>query len=188
MISLPSRVSELEDDVTALSEHYAAWHVLVHPEVRAQFSAVLEREKSFFLPTAEAHFTCLCVSIYRLTDKRPDANSLPNILNDIRSLYPTLIDNIEMRLKPSNPVFDRISSIRNKVYAHRDNVTGPEMIFRVANLSFELISSCVSLLQDTIDTIAARCIAGRKEGDLIVRATGAADEIRRDLQRILAAL
>ena len=188
MSSLQSRIAELDDDVTSLSEHYAAWHLLAHPEERAQYSEAIARNEAFFQSTAHAHFICVAVSTYRLMDIRSDSNSVPNVLSEIEPLYPAFVAGIRGRLKPSVDVFDRIASIRHKVYAHRDKALGPDVIFRVAKLTPELIGHCVALLEEAVDALSAQCLPSQHEGAVIVRSSAAADEIRDSLREILAAL
>ncbi len=186
--SLASWVSELADGVVSLSESYAAWHFLAHPEERAPYAPAIERYAAFFLPTTVAHFQFVAVSIYQLTDQRSDTLSIPQVLKEAQSVYPDLVREIEARLAPSLQIFERLASIRLKVYGHRDKNIGPEMVFRAANLSPELIGSCVSLLQDAIDALAARCIPGGTSGSVVTRATHAADLTRANLRTVLAAL
>jgi hypothetical protein len=186
--SLATWVSELADDVVSLSESYAAWHFLAHPEERAPYAAAIDRYSAFLVPTTIAHFQFVAVSIFQLTDKRADALSIPQVLNEARTLWPAIVRDVETRLAPSRQIFERIASIRLKVYAHRDKNVGPEMIFREANLSPELIGSCVSLLEEAVDALAAQCIPGSVLGSVVERAFHAAELTRADLRRMLAAL
>jgi hypothetical protein len=185
---LASSVSELADDVVSLSENFAAWHLLAHPEERAKYAKAISRYSAFFSPTTVAHFQCVAVSIYQLTDPRADTLSVRQVLDETRTLCPAVVAEIEERLSPSFQIFDRISSIRHKVYAHRDKNAAPEMVFRVANLTPELIGSCVSLLVDAVDSLAAQFVPGCVAGSVMTRATRAADLTTRDLRLILAAL
>lgn len=186
--TIASSVSELADAIVLLSENYAAWHLLVHPEERAPYAAAIGRYAAFLEPTTAAHFQAAVVTIYQLTDKRSDVLSVPYVLEASRPLYPAVVKQVESHLAPSRQIFERIASIRLKVYAHRDRNIGPEMIFREANLTPELIGSCVALLQDAIDILAAHCVPGSIVGSVLTRATQAADRTEADLRTMLAAL
>jgi len=186
--SLESLVSELSDDVVLLSQSYAAWLQLVHPEQRAPYAEVLERFSSFFEPTALAHFLSVVVTTYQLTDERSDVVSVWRVLERAQNSYPEVAREVGAMLAPSRQIFERIASIRLKVYAHRDGRVGPEMIFREANLTPELIGSCMSLLQFAVDALAVRCVPGCVAGAVVTRATHAADRTRGELRTMLAAL
>lgn len=186
--SLATWVSELADEVVSLSESYAAWHLLAHPEERKPYAAVIDRYSSFLVPTMNAHFQFVAVSMYQLTDKRTDVLSIPLVLNEARALWPGVVRGVEMSLEPSQQIFERIASIRHKVCAHREKNVGAEMIFREANLSPVLIGSCVSLLEEAVDALAAQCIPGSVSGSVVGRASHAAESTRANLRRMLAAL
>ena len=64
--SVASLVSELSDDVVLLSQRYAAWCLLMHPEERAPYAAVIERYGAFLEPTAVAHFQLVAVTTCQL--------------------------------------------------------------------------------------------------------------------------
>lgn len=186
--SIASLVSELSDDVVRLSQSYAAWYFLIHPEERAPYGTVIERYGEFFESTAVAHFLVVVVTTYQLTDKRSNVLSIPRVLDAAQSVYPTTVEEISARLLPSREIFERIASLRHKVYAHRDGSIGQEMIFREVELTPELIGSCVGLLQQVVDTLSACCVPGSKAGSVLLRATHASDRTQANLQTMLTAL
>jgi len=187
-VSVAARVSELADNVVLLSESFAAWHLLVHAEEREPYERAIERYAAFFVPTSAAHFQVVVVTIYQLTDQRTDTLSIPRVLEAARSVYPSVAGEVTSLLAPSREVFERIASIRLKVYSHRDHNVGPELVFREASLTPDLIGSCVSLLQHAVDALAAHCVPGSSAGSVWSRATHAADRTREQLRAILAAL
>jgi hypothetical protein len=186
--SISSLVTELADDVVLLSESYATWHLLAHPEKRAPHAAVLDRYAAFFGPTTLAHFQVVVVTTYQLTDRRSDTASVPQVLDLAKGVYSKVVADVDALLAPSRQVFDRLAAIRLKVYAHRDRNVGPEMVFREANLTPELIGSSVGLLQHAIDALAACCVPGCVCRSVFNRATHAADRAEAELRAILVAL
>ena len=101
---LASSVSELAQTMSCRSPRTSRlgifWRI---PRERAKYAKAISRYSAFFSPTTVAHFQCVAVSIYQLTDPRADTLSVRQVLDETRTLCPAVVAEIEERLSPSFP-------------------------------------------------------------------------------------
>jgi hypothetical protein len=185
---LQSQISELTSRVCEVSASYGVWHLLVHPEARAPYEKMLVEHSEFFMLTAASHFQSVAVGVYQLTDRRDDSLSVCSLCRDIAAFRPDLTREVQRSLLPSTELFERLACLRHKVYAHRDASTSPEMIFLEVSLTPEQIGSCVSLLQDALETLSRAISPAPPFGSVVLESTKAADRARDALMRLLRVL
>jgi hypothetical protein len=176
--------SELIGEIYSLSVNYALWLQLVYPDNQAHFSSAMSKGKVFFEAIAESLFQAIAVSMYLLLDERDDCISIYQLIKSLRNSHPALANKVSEMLRPDEEIFDRMRTLRHKVYGHRDGKACPETIFRALSLTPELIGRCVSLLEEIMDTIGTSLLI-TKEGEVIIEAERCSDSAQEGLIQLL---
>lgn len=188
MTTLAATVTEIAHTVAELRQHYVLWWELANPENRAKWKAAFSGNCDFFDPTARAHFQAVIVTSYQLLDDRSGVVSLRAILAQIEPYHAALVTQSRALISPHQGVFDRMDSIRHKVFAHRDRIFGPETIFELAGLTPEGIGACVDTLCRVTNDLYVSLIPEREQLEFYDEADHRANCAADDCRRILAAL
>jgi hypothetical protein len=183
-----SKVREVAGIVAELPQHYAIWWELGHPEIRAKWKSQFDDHSDFFNSSARAHFQSVLVMTYQLLDKRPDVISIRTVLDDIRASHPQLFAQSNANIAPHQEIYELMSGLRSKVFAHRDSALGPDTVFTLAALSPEAIGSAVDTLCRVMNDLYFALVPNAEEFEFYEEATHRADCARNDIRRILAAL
>lgn len=188
MSHFEAKVRELAGVVAELSQHYALWWELAHPEIRSKWKRQFDDHSDFFDSSARAHFQSFLMMSYQLLDKRSDVISIRILLDEIGVSHARLASESEAAITPHQEIFDRMSGIRSKVFAHRDSACGPDTIFALAALSPESMGACVDTLCRVMNDLYFALVPNAEEFEFYEEATHRSNCARDDLHRILAAL
>jgi len=188
MQSTAVAVDELAEVVTDVSRHLAIWRCLVDPENHNRFGSLFKKHVDYFAATAEAHFQAVIVGTFQLMDSRADVVSLRTVLNAVRSSHGPLVADIEHRIAGHQEIFDRLSIIRHKVYAHRDARACPGLVVAVVDVSPNAIDACVDTLRAAVNDLYNAFCPGDSPSECYDEADHRARCATNDLLRMLSAL
>jgi len=188
MSKIEAKARELAGIVAELSQHYALWWELGHPEIRSKWKRQFNDHSDFFDSSARAHFQSVLIMAYQLLDSRSDVVSIRKLLQEIEVSHSALVAASNAAISPHQEIFDRMNGIRSKVFAHRDSALGPDAIFELASLSPEAIGACVDTLCRVMNDLFFALVPDSEEFEFYEEIHHRTDCARDDLQRILAAL
>jgi hypothetical protein len=181
-------VDELAEAVADLSRHVAIWRFLIDPENHQRFDREFKNHHDFFEATYEAHFQAIIINIYQLMDDRDDVVSMRAFLNRIRSSHALLVAHVEDLLRGHQESFDRLATIRHKVFAHRDAKASPGLIFATSVVTPNSIDACTDTLRAAVNELHNAFLPGESPFKCYDEADNRARFAVSDLKRVLEAL
>jgi hypothetical protein len=162
MTAASNSIREMVDEVIEFSCSYIVWRELMEPsnvEVRSA-------HPDFLLTITNSMVRGFFVGAYQLFDWNGKTKSLLRLIEDLRSSNPVLAQHIESTVKAQRHVLDKIFSIRNNVYAHRNRTKRPESMFSAAGITPRMLKIIVDLAQKVVSMLAvAEGVAKKDEMD-----------------------
>ena len=129
-------ISELRHTTTVAGLNYEIWWAYTSTDTRPVYVDVMNRYALFFQTSIHAHFVALLVTLYRLYETRDDTFNIPTLLKILKAesrLEVATLEQLEVIYKDeANPLWIKVSILRNKAFGHRSVAHTTEEVFREA--------------------------------------------------------
>ncbi len=153
MNAFDEHLEELLQTVLEARANFDIWWIYANNETCSQYGDVFDTYSEFFRISRQAHFVTSVIALYRLYDKRSDVLSIPALLeegkNDQRFSL-SVLDEANRRFRKALPIWENLSHLRHKLFAHRDKNVDHYSIFGAVSLTPEDIRS---LTDDSLDLL-----------------------------------
>lgn len=181
---------EIEDilgQVTELTQSYAIWWELANKENRAAYKTAIEAYPNYFMAVFRSMQQSICIIVGRLFDNDNRTLSLRNLVKRLRSSSLAVAIQLDSEISLHDEAIRKCKTVRNKVYAHRDNSQNPEDLFKQVGVKPRDFNALVRVGQE----IAAIFVdlSGFNSKSAVLKIfqdceSRAAEETRRALQRL----
>ncbi|MEH6503976.1 MAG: hypothetical protein V7682_08765 [Cycloclasticus sp.] len=132
-------IKELRRTITVAGLNYEIWWVYKGQDTRPMYVKTINKYGLFFETSLHAHFVALIVELYRLYEIRNDTFNIPKLLKILKAegLLPEatlkLLDVIYKN--EARPLWLKVNTLRNNVFAHRSIAHTPEKAFQKADVA-----------------------------------------------------
>jgi len=148
---IPSKtIREMVSEVIEFTRTYAVWRELMQP-AKANVRGV---HQDFLLTVTNALVLSFCVGTYQLFDRDTRTKSLIGLIEDIRPSDSVLAQKLTARITADKSVIERVSRLRNNVYAHRNKLQHPQDVFGAVKLTPRMMKALVQLAQEVVASLA----------------------------------
>jgi hypothetical protein len=91
----------------------------------------------FFVFTIHAHFVAFVVHVAGLFEKRNDTINLRRLANEMKvaNMSSKTVDEVDALLREAEPLAAKVFVLRNKLFAHRDDVLSYAEVFKAADVT-----------------------------------------------------
>jgi len=131
-------IKELQQAITVSELNYEIWWVYKAKESRKRYEDILYKYPIFFKMSLHAHFVAMLVSLYRLYETRTDTINLPQLMKLIKdegSIPQQELKLIEKDIFNLKPLWNKVSVLRNNLFAHRSKSLDPSSIWKQAQVT-----------------------------------------------------
>ena len=135
---IQENVSELQHAIIVAGLNYEIWWTYKEKECRKRYVAILNTYPLFFQTSLHAHFVAMIVALYRLYETRKDTVNLPQLIKLLKnqgSISNPELKRIESEIKKINPLWIKVSVLRNKMFGHRSNALNYDGIWKEAKVT-----------------------------------------------------
>jgi hypothetical protein len=183
-MAIPSRIiREMISEVIEFTRTYAVWQELMQPAK----ANVRGAHQDFLLTVTNALVLSFCVGVYQLFDRNSQTKSLIRLIEDIRPSDSVLAQKLTARITADKSVIQRVSRLRNTVYAHRNKFQHPQDVFAAVKLTPRMMKSLVQLAQEVVAYLAVAVGTDTKK-DLETEFRRHEDYVLSDTREVLHAL
>jgi hypothetical protein len=147
-------IAETLETVTDFVRCHAIWRELHQPEQARKYMATRNEYFNFFYPVGGSLITNLFVIGYQLFDHNKVTKSFPNLIKELKSKEPILASTLEKAIKSKQPVLKKFVQIRNNVYAHRNRIRDPKLVFSDVGIKIKELKEVIELAEQIIIQLA----------------------------------
>lgn len=115
-----------------------AWSVLTNRESRLAHAGTMNSYVHFFRTSINAHFVGMLMPFYRLYETRTDTFNTPTLLRQLRAdgaLPINVLDELDAMCAVAQPIWVKVSILRNKAFGHRNARLTTREVFGQAAVS-----------------------------------------------------
>jgi hypothetical protein len=147
-------IEELHHTIYVAGLNYDIWRKYKGKKYRKLFLDADDHYPLFFQTSLHAHFVAVIVALYQLFEKRHDTVNFHHLLflmKQVNRFNMKEINNIERKIEKLNPLWIKISTLRNKVFGHKTNEFNfdPWQQVKITpNNIKKMIQRCQKLLND----------------------------------------
>jgi hypothetical protein len=177
-------MDELTEQVLELTRNYALWWYLMYKPNAERYAKVERNYPEFFRTIVDSLRQGICITTYRLFDKRQDVKSLTRLIEKLKASNPPLARELAQKVDGGAALIKKLSSLRHKVFGHRDQTQSPEDVFSALKLKPKEIEAVVRLAQDIISAISG----AKSKRDLRTELRSCENAVRSDTHNLMQVL
>lgn len=149
-------VAELADILINASTCFDIWYELQNGAMRSIYQPVADNLPVFYETTLVSHLISMSVLLYSVQETRKDSHNLAGLLKLARAAYPgdERVEALETSASALKPVWQKVGSIRNEVFAHRRIGRAPSALFDKVQLQPQELRGLILGYQDLIGSVA----------------------------------
>jgi hypothetical protein len=182
---IEKNVRELQHAIVVAKLNYEIWWVYKEKNSRKRFVDVLNDYPLYFQMSLHAHFVAMIFSLYRLYETRKDTMNLPQLVRLLRK-HSTLsiqeIKSMESDIKGMRPLWQKVSILRNSVFAHRSNKLDNNDIWKKASVTPNQFKKLIDDSEGILNRITH--LWARSSHAFNLSATSDAERLLEDLKRL----
>ena len=143
--------------VTWAGLNYEVWWAYRSPDTRPKHIETMNRCAKFFSASQHAHFVALIMALYRLYETRNDTYSIPLFLKHLRKqgiIEKHKLVELEKMHRDVRTNWKKMSTLRNKAFAHRTNELDIDDVFKEADICPDDIKALIAKTEKLMNTLS----------------------------------
>lgn len=135
---IEKNVRELQRAIVTAQLSYEIWWVYKEKDSRARFTDVLNDYPLYFRMSIHAHFVAMIIALYRLYETRKDTFNLQQLIRLLKKQNKLTIEeikNIESNINSAKLLWQKVSLLRNNIFAHQSSKFDGDEIWERANVT-----------------------------------------------------
>ncbi len=153
---IQKHVGELQHVIVVAKLNYEIWWIYKEKNSRMRFVDILNNYPLYFQTSLHAHFVAMIISLYRLYETRKDTINLLQLVRLLRK-HSTLsiqeIKGMESDIKGMRPLWQKVSILRNNMFAHRSNKLDDDAVWKKANVTPNQIKKLIDDSESILNRI-----------------------------------
>jgi len=182
---IEKNVRELQHAIVVAKLNYEIWWVYKEKNSRKRFVDILNDYPLYFQTSLHAHFVAMIISLYRLYETRKDTMNLPQLVRLLRK-HNTLsiqeIKSMESDIKSMRPLWQKVSILRNNMFAHRSNKLDDDDVWKKASVTPNQFKKLIDDSEGILNRITH--VWARSSHAFNLSATHDAERLLEDLKRL----
>jgi len=148
-------IKELRDAIMFAGLNYDIYWV--YKGSRPTYVKTMNRYVSFFTTSLQAHFAALVITLYRLYEERTDTFNIPFLLAKLRKQdelsHETLDSLNRIYTDKAKPLWEKISILRNKAFAHRCSAHTVLEVFKKADIALDEPRELIEVTKELLNQL-----------------------------------